>query len=87
MIDSFPFESFFTPEGAVDETITSFWPYAGDAALTESLTDASTGTWVLTILGMIFIAGALVAWVVYEQRMLMAAAERLRAQRKWTSGA
>jgi hypothetical protein len=84
MIDSFPFESFFTPEGAVDETITSFWPYAGDAALTESLTDASTGTWVLTIVGMLFTAVALIAWVVTEKRRLQDAAERLRAEGKWT---
>ena len=84
MIDAFPFEAFFTPEGAVDERITSFWPYAGDAALTESLTDASTGTWVLTILGMILTAAALVAWVVYEKRRLDEATARLRAERKWT---
>jgi hypothetical protein len=84
MIDSFPFQSFFDAEGNVDQSITSFWPYVGDAGATESLTDASTGTWVLTILGMIFIASALVAWVWYEHRRLTEAAERLRAQRKWT---
>jgi hypothetical protein len=87
MIDAFPFESFLDAEGNLDQTITSFWPYAGDAARTESLTDASGGTWVLTILGMIFIASVLVAWVWYEHRRLTEAAQRLRASGKWTHGA
>jgi hypothetical protein len=85
MIDSFPFESWLDAEGNLNSAITSFWPYAGDAALTESLTDASTGTWVLTILGMLLTVGALVAWVVTEKRKLAEAAERLRAERKWSS--
>lgn len=84
MIDSFPFDSWLTPEGELDTSITSFWPYAGDAARTESLTDASLATWVLTILGMLFTVSMLIAWVWYEHRRLTEAAERLRAGRRWS---
>jgi|Tabmets5t2r1_1033131.scaffolds.fasta_scaffold305594_1 hypothetical protein len=84
MIDAFPFESFLTPDGNVDTSITSFWPYSGDAATTESLTDASPAMWVLTVLGILVTISMLIAWVWYEHRRLTEAAERLRAQGRWS---
>ena len=75
MIDSFPFESFFTPDGAVDPNLTAFWPYAGS----PEFTDGSTGTWVITILGMVITVLAIIGWFYMDNRMLTRHAERLRA--------
>jgi hypothetical protein len=78
VIDSFPFTGWFTPEGAVSEDLTAFWPFAGDVA-GESTTFASTGTWVMTIIGMIITVLAIIGWMYMDNRMLTEHAERLRA--------
>jgi hypothetical protein len=78
VIDSFPFTGWFTAEGAVSEDITAFWPFAGDVA-GESTTFASTGTLVMTIIGMIVTVLAIIGWIYKDDRMLTEHAERLRA--------
>lgn len=75
MIDSFPFQGFFTEDGAVDPSLTAFWPYAGS----PEFTDASTGTWVLTVIGMIVTLIAIIGWIYMDNRMLTRHADRLRA--------
>lgn len=63
MIDSFPFDEF-------REDITAFWTFGpGD----------STGTYVLTVLGIILMVVSLAGWVWLENRKLRAQAELLRA--------
>jgi hypothetical protein len=63
MIDSFPFEEF-------SENITSFWTFGPED---------STGTYILTALGVILMVVALIGWVWLENRKLWAQAELLRA--------
>ena len=75
MIDSFSFQGWFLEDGSVDPSITAFWPYVGS----PEFTDASTGTWVFTILGMISIFLAFVGWFYMDNTMLRRHAERLRA--------
>ncbi len=62
MIDSFPFDEW-------SEDITSFWTFGPEN---------STGTYVLTVLGIIFMVAALIYWVWLENRKLAAQAELLR---------
>ena len=62
MIDSFPFDEW-------SEEITSFWTFGPEN---------STGTYVLTVLGIILMVGALLYWVWLENRKLKAQAELLR---------
>jgi hypothetical protein len=63
MIDSFPFDEF-------SEQVTSFWTFGPEN---------STGTYVLTVLGILLMIAALVGWVWLEHRKLTAQAELLRA--------
>ena len=63
MIDSFPFEEF-------SEEITAFWTFGPNN---------STGTYILTVLGIILMIVALVGWVWLENRKLTAQATLLRA--------
>ena len=70
MIDAFPFRSWLTEGGDVNQDLTAFWPFAPGG---------STGTWVLTIIGMIVTVLAIIAWVYMDDRMLREHAERLRA--------
>ena len=63
MIDSFPFD-----EWSVD--LTSFWTFGPEN---------STGTYVLTVLGIIFMIVALVYWVWLENKKLNAQADLLRS--------
>jgi hypothetical protein len=63
MIDSFPFEEF-------SDQITSFWTFGPEN---------STGTYILTALGVILMVVALIGWVWLENRKLWAQAELLRA--------
>jgi hypothetical protein len=62
VIDSFPFDEW-------SEDITSFWTFGPEN---------STGTYVLTVLGIIFMVAALIYWVWLENRKLAAQAELLR---------
>jgi hypothetical protein len=63
MIDSFPFEEF-------SESVTSFWTFGPED---------STGTYILTALGVILMVVALIGWVWLENRKLWAQTELLRA--------
>jgi hypothetical protein len=63
MIDSFPFDEF-------SDKITSFWTFGPEN---------STGTYILTVLGIILMIVSIVGWVWLENRKLTAQAELLRA--------
>jgi len=63
VIDSFPFDEF-------NENVTSFWTFGPED---------STGTYILTALGVILMVVALIGWVWLENRKLWAQAELLRA--------
>jgi hypothetical protein len=63
MIDSFPFEEF-------SENVTSYWTFGPED---------STGTYILTALGVILMIVSLIGWVWLENRKLWAQAELLRA--------
>ncbi|MGH3030699.1 MAG: hypothetical protein ACRDNE_08045 [Gaiellaceae bacterium] len=63
MIDSFPFDEWA-------EDITAFWTFGPGN---------STGTYVLTVLGIIVMVGALIGWVWLENKKLTAQAALLRA--------
>jgi hypothetical protein len=62
VIDSFPFDEW-------SEEITTFWTFGPEN---------STGTYVLTVLGVILMVAALIYWVWLENRKLNAQAELLR---------
>ena len=71
MIDSFPFESWLNRAGeGLNEDIAGFWTFGPGN---------STGTYVLTVLGIAAMVLSLIAWVVLEKRKLEAQAELLRA--------
>lgn len=63
MIDSFPFDKW-------SEDIAAFWTFGPEN---------STGTYILTALGVIVMIVSLVGWVMLEQRKLQAQAALLRA--------
>ncbi|MGH3032431.1 MAG: hypothetical protein ACRDNE_17045 [Gaiellaceae bacterium] len=63
MIDSFPFEEW-------TEDIAAFWTFGPGN---------STGTYILTVLGIIVMVSALIGWVWLENRKLSAQAALLRA--------
>jgi hypothetical protein len=63
VIDSFPFDEWA-------EDITTFWTFGPEN---------STGTYVLTVLGIIFMVAALIFWVWLENKKLNAQAELLRS--------
>jgi hypothetical protein len=63
MIDSFPFDEW-------SEDITAFWTFGPGS---------STGTYFLTVLGILLMVASLVGWVWLENRKLRAQAELLRA--------
>lgn len=63
MIDSFPFDEW-------SEDITSFWTFGPGG---------STGTYIMTVLGIALMVVSLVAWAWLENRKLQAQAALLRA--------
>jgi hypothetical protein len=63
VIDSFPFDKW-------SEDITAFWTFGPEN---------STGTYILTALGVIVMIASLIGWVRLEQRKLQAQAALLRA--------
>ena len=63
MIDSFPFDEW-------SEDISAFWTFGPEN---------STGTYVLTVLGIILMVVAIIGWVWLEHQKLTAQAERLKA--------
>jgi hypothetical protein len=76
MIDSFPYESWLKPDGSLNTDITTFWTFGPTYGAAGG---NMTGTYVLTVLGILLMIGALVAWVVMEDRRLKEHAERLQA--------
>jgi hypothetical protein len=62
VIDSFPFDEW-------SEDITAFWTFGPEN---------STGTYVLTVLGIILMVAALIYWVWLENKKLTAQAQLLR---------
>ena len=67
MIDSFPYEGTWEDLG---ERVSAFWTFGPGN---------STGTYVLTVLGIIAMVAALVGWVILENRKLRAQADLLRS--------
>lgn len=63
MLDAFPFEKW-------SEDITTFWTFGNEG---------STGTWFLTVIGMIITAASLVGYVLLEKKKLDEQAAKLRA--------
>jgi len=63
VIDSFPFDEW-------SEDITAFWTFGPEN---------STGTYVLTVLGVIVMIVSLIGWVWLENKKLTAQADLLRA--------
>lgn len=63
MIDSFPFEEW-------GENVADFWTFGPGN---------STGTYILTVLGIVLMLAAIVGFVLLEHRKLSAQAEVLRA--------
>ena len=63
MIDSFPFDEW-------SEEVADFWTFGPGN---------STGTYILTVLGIILMLAAIVGFVVLEHRKLSAQAEALRS--------
>jgi hypothetical protein len=63
VIDSFPFDEW-------GEDIAAFWTFGPEN---------STGTYILTVLGVIVMVASLVAWVMLEKRKLEAQAALLRS--------
>lgn len=62
MIDAFPFDSW-------DDVTGAFWQYSGGTG---------SGTWTLTIIGIIVTVAAIIGWVYMDNRMLTTHAKRLR---------
>lgn len=84
MFDSFP----FGPDGwysgdAFNSDLGAYWAWGGDVGGAYDSTDASTGTWVVTILGMLTVLLAFIGWFVYEGRRLAEATERIRRSGRW----
>jgi hypothetical protein len=70
VIDSFPYDGWFLEDGTLNPDIAGFWTFGpGD----------STGTYILTVLGIIAMVAALIAWAWLENRKLRAQADLLRA--------
>jgi hypothetical protein len=63
VIDSFPFDEW-------SETIEGFWTFGPGN---------STGTYILTVLGIILMVASIIGWVWLENQKLTAQAEALRA--------
>jgi hypothetical protein len=62
MFDAFPYQEW-------GNEITTFWTFGNEG---------STGTWILTVLGMIVAAAALVGFVLLEKQKLESQAAKLR---------
>jgi hypothetical protein len=62
VIDSFPFDEW-------SEDITAYWTF---------WSDDSTGTYILTVLGIILMVGSIIGYVLLESRKLNAQAQLLR---------
>jgi len=63
MFDAFPYDEW-------SETVTDFWTFGGAN---------STGTYILTALGVILMVGSLIGWIWLENQKLQRQAQMLRA--------
>ena len=63
MFDAFPYDEW-------SDAVTDFWTFGGAN---------STGTYILTVLGVILMLGSLIGWVMLEKKKLDAQAAVLRA--------
>ena len=63
MFDAFPYDEW-------SDAVTDFWTFGGAN---------STGTYILTVLGVILMLGSLIGWVMLEKKKLEAQAAVLRA--------
>jgi hypothetical protein len=70
MIDSFPFDSWLDNAGNFNQDIGAYFTWGPGN---------STGTYVLTVLGIIVMVAAFIGWVWLENRKLWAQADLLRA--------
>jgi hypothetical protein len=70
MFNSFPYESWLDAEGNLNQEITDFWTFGGAN---------STGTYILTVLGVAAMAIAFIGFVILENRKLRHQAATLRA--------
>jgi hypothetical protein len=70
MFNSFPYESWLDAEGNLNQEITDFWTFGGAN---------STGTYILTVLGCIFMIAALIGFVWLEKQKLERQAGMLRS--------
>jgi hypothetical protein len=62
VIDSFPFDSW-------EDVTTTFWTFGPENC---------TGTYILTVLGILFMVAAIIYWVILEEQKLNAQAALLR---------
>ena len=71
MFDTFPYESWYGADGeTLNQDINGFWTWGPGG---------SSGTITLTVLGIILMCVAILAWFVLENRKLERQAEALRA--------
>lgn len=71
MWNSFPYDSWLLSDGkTVNDQLTDFWTWGGAN---------STGTYILTVLGIVVMCVALIWFVVLEKQKLEAQAEALRS--------
>ena len=63
MFDAFPYDEW-------SDTVTDFWTFGGAN---------STGTYILTVLGIILMVGSMIGWIWLENQKLQRQAAMLRA--------
>ena len=84
MIDSFPFESWYSGD-AFNSDLGAYWAYGGDQGGAYDSTNASTGTWVITVIAMATVLIAFIGWFRFEARSLAEATERIRKSGRWSA--
>lgn len=85
MIDSFPFESWYAGD-AFNPDLGAYWAYGGDQGGAYDSTNASTGTWVITIIAMATVLIAFIGWFRFEGQRLAESTARIRASGRWSPG-
>jgi hypothetical protein len=70
MFNSFPYDSWLDEDGNFNQAITDFWTWGGHN---------STGTYILTVLGVILMIAAFIGFVWLENQKLARQATTLRA--------
>jgi hypothetical protein len=75
MFNSFPFESWLTEDGSFNTELGDFWTWGGAN---------STGTYILTVLGIILMVASLIGFVWLENQKLARQAGLLRSAGAFT---